>query len=65
MEISSTPKENDQNEIEILIKSGNKNKSINYYVKRISKKILEKYLIIQLNAYGIDYLLKRIIISTN
>lgn len=40
------------NKIVISVKSGSKNKSINHYVKKISKKILEKYLLIELNAYG-------------
>jgi len=59
-----TNKENDANNVryEITIKSGSKNKSINHYVKKICKKIMEKNWQIELIAYGNFYVLNRIII---
>lgn len=51
--------DNIQNKIEINVKSGSKNKSINNYVKKICKKILEKSSLIELNAYGKLFILKK------
>lgn len=59
--LTKADKDNSLNKIEITIKSGSKNKSINHYVKKLSKKILEKNPLIELNAYGKFFCLKRII----
>lgn len=55
-------KNNSNNKYEITIKSGSKNKSINHYVKKICKKIIEQKSFIELNAHGKFLYLKRIII---
>jgi len=48
MEISNTEEE----KVSISIKSGSKNKSINHYIKKICKNILNSKKIIELNACG-------------
>ncbi len=53
--------QNTQNKVEITIKSGSKNKSINHYVSKISRNILDKSQLIELNAIGKFFCLKRII----